>query len=169
MLFSGFLRCCAIAAVALFVGAVHAQPPQEIAVTDAIKLSLGETRVLKFDQPVTKLEFASKGVAYATPQSDHTFVVQADGYGQVLATAYGEDGRVFHRMIIVVADHLVKIYGNTHRKDPSTASEYVSYNCTATGCGHADQDVEAAPSKVTISKTRKDENGDSSTVEKEYR
>jgi len=153
---------------AIFVGVAgvtaHAQPPQEIAVTDTLKFLPGETRVFQFDEPVTKFVLTSEGVAHIVPQSDHTFTIQAQSPGEVLAIAYGDDGHVVNRMNIVVSTpgHMVKVYG--YRKVP----DYVGFVCTGTGCGRADPDVEPTPSGVTISKTHQNENGDSTTIQKEY-
>ena len=154
---------------AIFVGmagvTAHAQPPQEIAVTDTLELRPGDARVFKFDQPVTKIVVTSEGVVHIMPQSDHTFIFQAQGPGKVLAIAYGDDGHVVHGMNIVVSaqGHMVKVYG--YRKVP----DYVGFVCTSTGCGRADPDVEPTPSEVTVSKTHQDKNGDSTTIQKEYR
>ena len=141
---------------AFFVGVANAQPPQEIAVTDAIEFRLGETRVYQFDQPVAKIVLASAGIARVEPQTDHIFTIQAQNPGEVLAVAYGEDGNVVHRMNIVVTTpgHTVKIYG--YRDVP----DYVGFVCTKGSCGRADPDAPKAGSEsVTVTKPTRDGSG----------
>lgn len=168
MSLSGF-RLCVIAAVVLLGGGANAQPPNEVAVTDTIKMQAGETRVYRFDQSVNRIDIVDP-IAEIKPQSDRTFTFRANGAGSTIMTAYN-DGNVVYRTHIVVEGHMVKIYGQDRKsgKSPLEVSGYASYLCTSTGCGRANPDVVSGPDRVTISETQQDASGNSKTIQKEYR
>lgn len=168
----GILRPCVIAAVTLLAGVATAQPPEEITTTDTVKFAVGQTRAFMFDQPVTEFRVMADGVVKVRPVTDRTFSIEAQQAGEVLAIAYGPDGRVIHSVNLAVAGRLVKVYG-LHRPKGSGPSdkgtEYTAYMCTETGCGRADPDLVPGPSAVWISETKQTGGGNSITTTREYR
>ena len=129
---------------------------------ETITLEQGETRMLQVDQAFRS--FALDPVAEVRPQTDHVFAIKGVAPGETLMTLFAENGQVVYSARVVVPGHMVKIYGT---KDAGT--DYESHICTGTHCGRVNPDVEPVPDKTTLSETRRQPNGDSSTVEKEYR
>lgn len=172
MSLSGILRPCVIAAVTLVAGVASAQPPQEITATDTVKFAVGQTRAFMFDQPVSEFRVMADGIVKVRPVTDRTFSIEAEQPGEVLAIAYGPDGRVVHSVNLAVAGHMVKVYGLLK---PSASSplgkgmEYTAFMCTDTGCGRANPDLTPAPSATSISETKQTGDGNSVTTTREYR
>jgi hypothetical protein len=137
------LLVSAVSVAAILAGAANAAgPPREIAATDTIEIRTGQARTFIFDEAVSKFSVSAEGIAQITPETDRTFTVQGLSPGQVLVTAYSQDGKVVHRSNIVVdeAQGLVKIYGKRDELTGREVKDFVGYLCTETGCGRADPD-----------------------------
>ncbi|MET4320354.1 pilus assembly protein N-terminal domain-containing protein [Bradyrhizobium sp. RT5a] len=150
------------------VGAANAQAaPREVIGADTIDLRSGQTRTFTFDQPVSRFSLSAEGIAEIRPETDRTFTVRALGAGQVLMTAYAQDGHVVHRSYISVADagRLVRVYGF----DMKMTKDYVGFYCTDVGCGRADPDIGPKPYSTAISGTQGKGDGNSITTTREDR
>jgi hypothetical protein len=147
-------------AAAILASAANAGPPREIAATDTIEIRTGQARTFMFDEAVSKFSVSAEGIAQITPETDRTFTVQGLSPGQVLMTAYAQDGKVVHRSNIVVdqAQGLVRIYGNSDGKD------FIGYLCTEVGCGRADPDRVPLPDSTSTAETRQKGNAESVTT-----
>lgn len=157
---------CAISVAILAgnIGIATAQALQEVFGTDTIELKSGQVRTFAFDQPVGRFSLSSEGIAQITPETDRTFTIQGIKPGQVLMTAYAQDGHVVHRSMVSVEQTrgLVKIYGHAEIKD------YVGYYCTRNGC-RADPDVGARPHSPLVSETQQKGSGENLTTTREPR
>lgn len=161
-------RFCLLGAVigaAMMLGAANAQPPREIAVTDSIEMQVGQTKILQFDQQISKVSTTSDGLVEVVPQSDRTFTVRAVESGSTILVAYGKDGGVAHQMNIDVAGHMVKIYGQGLGKK---GMGFIGVICTGASCGRPDPDVVPAPSSTTISETKQKPDGSTTTEMRTY-
>jgi hypothetical protein len=159
-----------VIAAILFGGAdlAGAQPPEEVIATDTVRLYVGQTRTFKFDEAVAEFTLVAKGIAQVMPLTDHTFAIQGMEPGVVLAMASAKDGHIVQRMNIAVAPiPLVRIYG-TREGHRAGMGGYTSYHCTGTGCDRSDPDIVRGPDKLTITETRRDQDGNSTAVEKQY-
>jgi hypothetical protein len=157
----------ALVAALLLSGGAYAQPPKEMTASDTVRLSVGQSRTFVFDEPVADFKLVANGIAQVLPQTDKTFTVEALKQGDVLAIAYGADGRVINSMNISVvpAPSVVKIYGSDRKL---SVGGYSSYYCSDTGCSRANPDVEEQPYSTSISETQ-NKGGNSVTTSREYR
>lgn len=165
-----FAICAALAL--LFVAPALAQPPEELTADDTIDMEMGQSKIVQFDKSVAKVLLSGKNVVEITPQNDRTFTIGSLGYGSVIAIAYDPDGKEISRMNIVVAGHMVKIYGLRVAKRDAAATpgtEYDGYMCTDRGCGRVNPDLESAPSSTSVADTQPGKDGSSRTVTKTYR
>ncbi|WP_024516327.1 pilus assembly protein N-terminal domain-containing protein [Bradyrhizobium sp. Tv2a-2] len=147
-------------AAAVLASAGHAASPREIIATDIIEIRTGQARTFMFDEAVTKFSVSAEGIAQITPETDRTFTVQGLSPGQVLMTAYAQDGKVVHRSNILVdqAQGLVRIYGTSDSKD------FIGYLCTDEGCGRADPDRVPLPDSTSTGESRQKGNAESITT-----
>jgi hypothetical protein len=166
-------RFALVVALMLLWGIAYAQPPVEVTADDTLEFSPGQTKVISFDRAVSQINVPGEGIVKVTPITDRTFAISALNSGRSLAIAYAPDGKEIHRLTVVVAGHMVKLYG---RKPPLTkpashpGEEYDSFICTGTGCGRVNPELPSGgPSAVIISDTQSRSEGGSSTVTKEYR
>ena len=147
MSLSGFTRCSAIAALALLADGAFAQPLKEVLADNLIRLYPGEARTFEFTEPVDRIGTAVEGIAQILPHTDRNFTLQAITPGKVLAEAFAKDGRLIHRMLIVVEGNLVRVH-----RGPD-AGNTTSYSCTDIGgcdpTGPAPAPTPSQPSAVT--------------------
>jgi hypothetical protein len=150
---------------AILASAGNAESPREIVSTDTIEIRTGQARTFMFDEAVSKFSVSAEGIAQITPETDRTFTVQGLSPGQVLMTAYAQDGKVVHRSNIVVdqAQGLVRIYGNSDAKD-SDAKDFIGYLCTEAGCGRADPDRVPLPDSSSTAGVRQKGNAERVTT-----
>ncbi|WP_262049136.1 pilus assembly protein N-terminal domain-containing protein [Bradyrhizobium sp. Bra78] len=150
------------------IGMANAQSaPREVIGADTIEMRNGQTRTFTFEQPVTRFSVSAEGIAEIRPETDRTFTIRALSAGQVLMTAYAQDGHVVHRSYIAVADagRLVRVYGF----DMKLTKDYVGFYCTDVGCGRADPDIGPKPYSTVISETQGKGDGNSATTTREVR
>lgn len=147
MLFSGFWRCCAIATLMLLPHGAFAQPPEEVFIPadDTIRLQPGQTRIFHFGDAVKDIGTPVENIVEIAPQSDRIFTFRGLASGETIVTARSDDGRVVHRMRVIVGGNLVKVYGLAEEPD------FVSFICDEYGCGHGESG-QAKPTSTTIRK-----------------
>lgn len=152
-------------AAAILASAGNAESPREIAAANTIELRTGQARTFMFDEAVSKFSVSAEGIAQITPETDRTFTVQGLSPGQVLMTAYSQDGKVVHRSNILVdeAQGLVRIYGKRDELGHE-AKDFVGYLCTEAGCGRADPDRVPLPESTSTAETRQKGNAESVTT-----
>ncbi|MCA1378787.1 MULTISPECIES: pilus assembly protein N-terminal domain-containing protein [unclassified Bradyrhizobium] len=159
MLFSGFWRCCVIATLTLLADGAFAQPPQEISVPaeDTIRLQPGQIRILQFGEAVKQIGTPEDNIVEITPQSERIFTFRGLASGETIVTARSDDGRVVHRVRVVVGGNLVKVYGLADEPD------YVGFICDGYGCGRG----ESGQAKANSTAVRKPLRG-GGFIEKNY-
>ena len=99
---------------------------------------------------------AVEGIAQILPHTDRNFTLQAITPGKVLAEAFAKDGRLIHRMLIVVEGKLVRVH-----RGPD-AGNTTSYTCTDIGgCDPAGPALHRTPKLKPSAVTEPERNGGS--------
>lgn len=153
------MRAFVLVASLLMACPALAGPPQEIVAKNQILLSVGQSKTFRFDEPVGRIDFATKDTAEAVPHNDQqiTIVGTKPGVTQLfISTPSGAS--MYSAEIIVQPEpgHLVKIYG-TGKNDDLNAG-YMAVFCTSNGCSRPDQDL-PRPTAITIERVSRFKEG----------
>lgn len=130
------------AGLLLLASGAMAQPPEEVVPEGQISLAVGQPKVFRFDEAVSRVDVITKGVVEATAQSDHQITLIGTDAGTTQMFVFSPQGkRLYSAAITVTAEpgHRVKIYG-TGKNDDVNAG-FVSVYCNEFGCGRPDKDL----------------------------
>lgn len=152
------MRAIFIGLLLLLSGLAYAEQPQDITPTETINLAVGQTRVLRFQEPIKQAGAASDGVVQVTAQTDRRLSLTGIGAGATVLSVYDDQGNEIYNATVVVGQEvgrIIRMYG--------TSKDYVGFYCTETACGRADKELNGArdvsstsyvtPGGVTITRT----------------
>lgn len=131
-------------AALLFSGAALAQPGASVEVQpgDPLDLARGQTKVLRFTEPVSEVVVLTKGVVDTKAVTDRQMAISGIGPGTARIIVFSRDGNQIYDSEVTVTPEpgrIVKIYGQN--KDDDMGTGYTALFCNEFGCGRPDYDI----------------------------
>lgn len=132
---------------------------REVKPANSITLGVGQTRIYRFDEPISQVNVISKGIVEANALSDRQISLVGVAIGETVLNVFGgdKDRLLFDATVTVNPEsgHIVKIYG-TGKNDDANAG-FIQVYCNQLGCGRPDRDLPVPNITVErISRTEKD-------------
>lgn len=127
-------------ACVLLAGSAWAQPPVEVKPDQVISIGIGQTRIFRFDEPISQVNVVSKGIVEAQAQTDHQISLVGESEGETHLYVFSPDNkRMFEARVVVTTEsgHIVRLYG--YHDDSN--KDFQGFYCTEAGCGRADKDL----------------------------
>ena len=125
-----------ITVAALILGAVDTSFAQT---SEAVQLTPGFTKLIKFDRPIATVVIGNPEVADARAQTDRSIALVGKAVGITNLIALDNVGvEVFNALVVVGARDAGKVIVNSRR----ALHEYWAYRCTADNCVRVEDRLE---------------------------
>lgn len=143
----------ALLAALLFSGAAFAQPqPIEVLPDGYISLARGQTKILQFDESISKITIVQKGIIDTEPLTDRQISVAGVAQGVTMFVVFGQGGKQLYSATVSVTPEpgqLVKIYGLDEKNQDVGGGGYSAVWCNDRGCGRPDIDL-PKPTSIVV-------------------
>jgi len=131
----GILRSCLMAMVAVTCGAQACLAQAG----EAVQLTPGFTRLIRFDSPIATVVIGNPEVADARAQTDRSIALVGKAVGITNLIALDNTGtEVFNSLVVVGARDAGKVIINSRKQ----LNEYWAYRCTSDNCVRVEDRLE---------------------------